>query len=115
MLVYVVGVPSTRLRALGDGFAFVDDLDGGAQVTFLGYPRSCLLAEFIMEMICDVHYSVMKSLPNNSFEGPILLDAWSFDLHLVLVFYVVVCLTFRSFHSLCYLSLSACLVTLSYI
>ena len=54
-----------KLEGFVGVFAFIDDLDRRAQVTFLGHPRSCLLAEFIVEMICEGHSFIIESLIEN--------------------------------------------------
>ena len=48
-------------------FSFLVDDGESAQVTFIGPPRACLLAEFIVEMICEENYSIMESLVENGF------------------------------------------------
>ena len=56
-----------KLEGFVGVYAFVADLDEGAQVTFLGYPHSCLLMEFTVEMIHEGHYSIIESLIQNGF------------------------------------------------
>ena len=67
MLLYVVGAPSASLEALWVFFTFVVELDVGAQVTFLGHPRCCLLAELILEIICEGYCFIIDSSIGNGF------------------------------------------------
>ena len=48
-------------------FASVFDTEIGPEICFVGCPRACLLAEFIVEMIVGGHYSIMESLARNGF------------------------------------------------
>ena len=54
-----------KLESFVGVFASVVDTMTGPEICFVGSPRACLLAEFIVEMIEGGHYSIMKSLARN--------------------------------------------------
>ena len=56
-----------KLESFVGVFASVVDTKTGPEICFVGCPRACLPAEFIVEMIVDGHYSIMESLARNGF------------------------------------------------
>ena len=56
-----------KLESFVGVFASVVDTEMGPEICFVGSPRACLLAEFIVEMIVGGHYSIMESLAMNGF------------------------------------------------
>ena len=56
-----------KLESFVGVFASVFDTETGPEICFVGCPRACLLAEFIVEMIVGGHYSIMESLARNGF------------------------------------------------
>ena len=56
-----------RLESFVGVFASVVDIGTGPEICFVGPPRACLLAEFIVERIVGGHYSIMESLARNGF------------------------------------------------
>ena len=56
-----------KLESFVGVFASVVDTKTGPEICFVGCPRACLLAEFIVEMIMGGHYSIMESLARNGF------------------------------------------------
>ena len=56
-----------RLESFVGVFASVVDTGTGPEICFVGPPRACLLAEFIVERIVGGHYSIMESLARNGF------------------------------------------------
>ena len=57
-----------KLESFVGVFASVVDTKTGPEICFVGCPRACLLAEFIVEMIVGGHYSIMESLARNGFQ-----------------------------------------------
>ena len=56
-----------KLESFVGVFASVVDTRTGSEICFIGPPRACLLAEFIVERIVGGHYSIMESLARNGF------------------------------------------------
>ena len=56
-----------KLESFVGVFASVVDTGTGPEICFVGSPRACLLAEFIVERIVGGHYSIMESLARNGF------------------------------------------------
>ena len=56
-----------KLESFVGVFASVVDTKTGSEICFVGCPRACLLAEFVVEMLVDGHYSIMESLARNGF------------------------------------------------
>ena len=56
-----------KLESFVGVFAFVVDRGGEAELVLVGRPRSCLLGEFIVELILMGHHSIMESLAANGF------------------------------------------------
>ena len=56
-----------KLESFVGVFASVVDTGTGPEICFVGPPRACLLAEFIVERIMGGHYSIMESLARNGF------------------------------------------------
>ena len=54
-----------KLESFVGVFASIVDIETGPEICFVGRPRACLLAEFIVEMIVGGHYSIIKSLARN--------------------------------------------------
>ena len=56
-----------KLESFVGVFASVVDTGTGPEICFVGPPRACLIAEFIVERIVGGHYSIMESLARNGF------------------------------------------------
>ena len=56
-----------KLESFVGVFASVVDTKTGPEICFVGPPRACLLAEFVVERIVGGHYSIMESLARNGF------------------------------------------------
>ena len=56
-----------KLESFVGVFASVVDTGTGPEICFVGPPRACLLAEFIVDRIVGGHYSIMESLARNGF------------------------------------------------
>ena len=54
-------------RVFVGAVAFIEDKGGDAEIAFMGLPRGCLLAEFVVEMLILGYYSIMESLARNGF------------------------------------------------
>ena len=56
-----------KLESFVGVFASVVDTGTGPEICFVGPPRACLIAEFIVDRIVGGHYSIMESLARNGF------------------------------------------------
>ena len=103
-LKHVIGRPGRTLRKLKSFVgvsASIVDTNTSPKICSVGFPRACLPAEFIVEMIVSGHYSIMESLDGNDFRWtislvflhfPILYSVLFFSRTFVIGIWYIVCL-----------------------